>query len=409
MTLLERRRRLPALPAGSGIVLAIDAAGAFGFGASFPFITVYLTATRGFDLSTAGVVTALFVLSALVGGPVGGALADRAGPRACVCLGLGLAAVGTGGLVLAPHSLLTSLAAALTGLGASMAGPATDTALAAAVAPEERSTAFSLKHVLHNIGMGAGSIAGAFAIDPRDSSSYASPFLIDLGAVVVGAVLGLFLPTGSRAEQQERTRGGGYAAVVRDPALRGVLGVTLGLFAGGFGAFSVALPAHMALGLGLDTRLLGIWLTVNTVVVIAVQLVALRLVRGRRRTRALAVLTIVWAGAWGLVLAAGGVGATGAAVLVLVSAAVFAVGETLFAPTLPVLINAIAPPGSAGRYNGAFAFVMTIGNATAMLASGLLLDAGLAVPLFAGCLAVCLVSARAARRLRVTESIDRVP
>ncbi|MGX7826462.1 MFS transporter [Actinokineospora sp. 24-640] len=403
------RRYVSVLPRGSALVLTVDAVSAFGFGASFPFLTVYLTATKGFDLVTAGAVAALLVVSALVGAPVGGALADRVGPRMCVALGFACDAAGTAGLLLATDSLLAGAAAVVCGFGASMTGPATDTALATAVAPEQRSTAFSLKHIVHNIGMGAGSVAGALVIDPSDSSSYAIPFTVDIGAAVVAAALGLFL-TSSRPEdsgEDEPAERVGYAAVARDPLLRRILGVALGLFVGGFGAFSVALPAHMAVGLGLDPRLLGVWFTVNTVVVIGVQLLALRMMRGRRRTSALAVMAALWAAGWGLVLYAGTVGVVAATVLVLASAAVFGVGETLFAPTLPVLVNAIAPPSAVGRYNGAFAFVMTVGNALSMVLAGLLLHGGLAGVLFTGCLVVCLVSGCAARRLVIPAAVDR--
>jgi MFS family permease len=41
--------------------------------------------------------------------------------------------------------------------------------------------------------------------------------------------------------------------------------------------------------------------------------------------------------------------------------AIFAIGETLFSPTLPAVINDLAPPEAAGRYNGLGVLAFTTG------------------------------------------------
>jgi hypothetical protein len=40
---------------------------------------------------------------------------------------------------------------------------------------------------------------------------------------------------------------------------------------------------------------------------------------------------------------------------------IFAVGETMLSPTLPAIINDLAPPQAAGRYNGLGTLAFTVG------------------------------------------------
>jgi MFS family permease len=62
------------------------------------------------------------------------------------------------------------------------------------------------------------------------------------------------------------------------------------------------------------------------------------------------------------VIAAGRLGGSAAAEAAFVTAMViFALGETLLSPTLPAIINDLAPPEAAGRYNGLGTLAFTTG------------------------------------------------
>ena len=82
------------------------------------------------------------------------------------------------------------------------------------------------------------------------------------------------------------------------------------------------------------------------------QLVVLQRIEGRRRTRVIAVMGVVWALSWLLLGFSGLVpGTLGATLLVAACASVFAFGETLLQPTIPALVNDLAPDHLRGRYN----------------------------------------------------------
>ena len=76
-------------------------------------------------------------------------------------------------------------------------------------------------------------------------------------------------------------------------------------------------------------RGLGLAFAANTLVIVVLQLFVLQRIEGRRRTRVIAVMGVVWAGSWLLLGATGFVsGTVGATLLVAACASVFAFGET---------------------------------------------------------------------------------
>jgi MFS family permease len=132
---------------------------------------------------------------------------------------------------------------------------------------------------------------------------------------------------------------------------------------------------------------------------VAGQLVSVRLLAGRRRTHALIALCGLWGASWALIAA--GIHAGGAAViwLLVLAAVIFGLGETLLAPTVPALVNDLAPEHLRGRYNGAAALAYTSGFVAGPLLSGFLLGHSGATSLFALLIAGCAGCALLARRL----------
>ncbi len=78
---------------------------------------------------------------------------------------------------------------------------------------------------------------------------------------------------------------------------------------------------------------------------------------------------------------------------------IFALGETLLSPTLPAIINDLAPPGAAGRYNGLGALAFTTGFLAGPAGGAAALGAGWGTALFAALALACAAAALAALRL----------
>jgi MFS family permease len=164
---------------------------------------------------------------------------------------------------------------------------------------------------------------------------------------------------------------------------------------------------------GQSAAVVGVAFAVNGVTVIVCQLPVLRLARGRRRTAAVVALSALWAAAWALVLAGSHLGGGLAVPLFVLAAVAFGLGETLFAPSVPAMVNDIAPEALRGRYNGGSAFAYTVGFALGPASAGLLLEhrlgSQLLAGLMAGCAAAALLAMSARRRIPATADIIDPP
>jgi len=134
--------------------------------------------------------------------------------------------------------------------------------------------------------------------------------------------------------------------------------------------------------------------------VLAAQLVILRRLADHRRTTAVGLAGAAWAASWAVVIAGGHLGGGAAAETSFAAAMViFALGECLLSPTLPAIINDLAPPRAAGRYNGLGALAFTTGFLAGPATGGAALGAGQGTALFAALILTCAAAAVSALRL----------
>jgi MFS family permease len=117
----------------------------------------------------------------------------------------------------------------------------------------------------------------------------------------------------------------------------------------------------------------------------------------------LALLAVVWALAWAIMGASALVGPAAAAVLLVLSLAVFGLGETLLSPVAPAITNDLATDRLRGRYNATASLAFQVGAITAPIAAGLLLGARrpaeFVALLLVGCAALAAVALRLERHL----------
>jgi len=122
----------------------------------------------------------------------------------------------------------------------------------------------------------------------------------------------------------------------------------------GYGQLNAGFPAFGREVGGISTQALGLAFAANTAVIVVFQLFVLQRIEGRRRTRVIVVMSAIW-GVSFLALGATGLlpGTLIAALLFAFCAGVFGFGETFFQPTLPAMVNDLAPDHLRGRYNAA--------------------------------------------------------
>jgi MFS family permease len=398
---------VPDLPRTAWAVLCGDFISALGSGLTLPFLFIYAHQIRHVSDTTAGLVVATVALASLAGNPLGGALSDRWTPRRALVIGLAAAAAGSGAVALAHSAQALFTAAGLLGLGASVIWPAQNALLASVAGQAGRSTVFGLRHATLNAGLGLGALAAAAIVSVSRPATFEAVYLADAASFLAFVPLLARLRRGSTATSQQEASDPavatqprpGFRAVLRDKAFVQVWVLTAVLVTISFGQSNSSFAGYATRAGGVGSHGLALAFAANTLTVVAVQLFILRWLAGRRRTTGAALAAAAWAASWAVVAGAGHLTGAWAAAALATAMVIFALGECLLSPTLPAIINDLAPAGAAGRYNGLGTLAFTTGFLLGPVTGGAALGAGLGASLFAVLAVACAASAAAAVRL----------
>jgi MFS family permease len=399
------------LPLTTWLLIAGDAVSALGTGLVLPLTLIYLHQVRHIALPEVGLLLAASGAVGLVAVPLAGVALDRFGARAVLIVVLAGQALAEVGLTRV-HSVATALPVALV-LGASLGPsfPAFQTMLAGINRdPAGQQRAFAINFTGVNAGIGAGGAIGAAVVNPADPATFQILFLANALSCVIFAAIVVTLPD-MRAPREPDLPKAGYREVLGNRPLRTVLVAMLALAFTGYAALDSGLPAYATVEARVPVHVVALSITANTVVIVASQLLMLRLVRRLRRSRALAAIGLIWAVSWAIFgLSALPASADLRVAGVLLFGALFAVGETFMAPTMPPLVNSLADEHVRGRANAlasmaySIAFVASPAICTGMIAAGL--PAAWIGLLCAGCAGTVLLAVRLGRQLSVQQ--DRV-
>lgn len=399
------------IPRPATIAIAGDAIAALGTGLILPLTLIYLHQVRGLRLPVVGALLALQAAVGLVAVPFSGALMDRIGARKVLAGALIGQAVGSVGLAWT-HSVLTAIPVMVI-FGGSLAPrfPAFMTLLAGLTPrPDEQQRAFAVNFTVINAGIGLGGVIGAAVASVRHSASFQALFIGNSVCCLLFMVVLVYLPD-VRPPRSPQDAKVGYRHVLANRPLRAVVIATLVLAFTGYAALDAGLPAFATVEAHTSVRVVALALAANTALIVVAQLFVLRLVRTLRRSRALAMIGLIWAVSWAVFGLAGlSLPHTERIACILGFAALFGLGETFMAPTISPLVNSLADDATRGRANAlstgvySLAFVVSPTISTNLIAAGL---AGLWIGLLcAGCLATVGIGFRLGRRL--TAEQDRV-
>ena len=403
------------LPREGKLLISVVVFEFIGTGLVLPFWVVYLHEVRGFGLDTVGVLLAVLPLAGMVSSLAAGPAIDRLGPRAIQVLTLVLAISGQCVMAFAATLPLAVLGMTLTGASFGLGWPSWQSLVASVVPSAIRQRYFGLNFTLLNLGIGIGGVVGGIVVDVErtwtfqlmylgDALSYALPLVVLL--VPLRHVGGPVPST-----RDEGTPSVGYLGVLRRPAMPLMVALSFVLAFVGYGQLNSGMPAFARSISEVSTRGLGWAFAANTVVIVLIQLVVLQRIEGRRRTRVVMVMAVVWAVAWLLLGLSGLVpGTAGATLLVAACASVFALGETLFQPTMPAMTNDLAPDGLRGRYNALTAGSFQLGSIVAPVVAGLFIDRDLGAGFIATLLLGLVVLVLMVRRLesQITPEVNGI-
>lgn len=344
-----------------------------GYSISFPFFGIYFHTALAVPMTTIGVVIFLSGLTGAAAKLLGGELADRLGRKTVMLAALVGRAAATAGIAwMAAQAHPAWLPMSALFIAGTWFGFFFDPAAEAMVAdisdPKRRVEGYSLLRVGGNLGWAVGGGVGGLI----GSRSYPGLFLATcLVSIVALGLIALFV-------RETRARGAGRSAL----GLPRLWGPDSPLGAPGFLHFALAcLIIHMAMSqlsmplsvyakkaIGLPENLVGLFFTLNGLIIVTLQIPISAWIHKRRLTTAIVA---------GCLLYAAGYGSAALAVdfwTLAGSVAIFTAGELLVAPSLVSMAANFAPADLRGRFLGAFGLFSMMGRCLGPLLGGLNLD-----------------------------------
>jgi MFS family permease len=308
----------------------------------YTFLSLYLTRTRGLSVEQAGFISSLFGIGGLCSGPLGGALADRLGRRPTLLISTGLTAAAIMQLGWARAPVYIGFSALCVGLLAGMWRPAAYAAAADLVAPEHRTRAYSLLYWASNLGFaGASVLAGALArIDM---------WLLFVGDAATTFLFGVLVLLGvpeTRPAADEKAPPRSLLVPYRDRVFVAfaLAQLPLGWM---FWQANVTLPLDMG-SHGVSLARFGQLISINGILIVLLQPLAVSWVVRRRRSRALALGALLIGLGFFLPALRPSVPIYAAGIVV------WTLGEIIVSAVTPALIADLAPPDLRGSYQGGF-------------------------------------------------------
>lgn len=346
------------------------------------FLTIYLTAERGFSESVAGLVLGLYGVGGAIGVAVAGHLTDRWGRRPTVLLAMGSAAVLMVCLGLAHSRPAIMIGALALGMAAEGARPPLGAMIADLVPAPDRGRAFSVYFWAINLGFATAAVLAGFAA----GSGYLTLFLADAATTAAAAVLIAVKIRETRPAPVARPRErSGLAELGRDRVFLGFVVCNL--------LIALVLLQHMSMlplamiGDGLSPRTFGVVIALNGLLIVLGQPLVTRLLATRREAMVAPVAAVVMGAGFGLTALAHTPVWYGATVLL------WTVGEMLNAPSNAALLAGLSPVDMRGRYQGAYGLSWQGASFLAPTLGGAVRDHAGNTALWLGCLGLALVAA----------------
>lgn len=339
-------RDLKGMPRGVWVLFAttlVNRAGTM----VLPFLVLYLTRDLGFTAGQAGAVLGLYGFGALVSAALSGRLSDVLGPMHVIRDSL----FATGAILLVfPFARTHSAVVAMT-FGLSLAAeafrPASLAVVADLVTPAQRKPAFALTRLAINLGMSIGPALGGFLA----TVSFHSLFLVNgTSSLLAGVVLLLALRRAPVHRGHTEVEPGGPVEL---PSRRAWSDSRLLFFLAAVFPVAIVFFQHlssMPLYLVRDLRLseidYGLFFTINTLLIVALEVPINSATAHWPHRRALALGAFLFGAGFGALAFAWDFWSVAATVVI------WTFGEMFLFPSLAAYVTDIAPKSRRGEYMG---------------------------------------------------------
>ncbi len=312
-----------------------------------PFLVLYLTRHMGFTATQASLSLSVYGVGSLLSGPFSGLLCDRIGSLRVMKFSLALS-----GLLLLPFPWVRHYGSIIAlvlvwSVVTEAFRPANLASLSDFALPEQRRAAFALNRLAINLGWGIGPAMGGFIA----AVSFPALFEVNGAATLLSATVMALALKGSRATAGEESAGPPHPSEAV-PAWRNgrYLAVLVGLIPSFlvFCQFMSTLPLFLVNHVGIPETSYGFIITVNTAVILLVEVPLNGAMSHWRHGPALALGAALVGVGFGCMAFAQGFLSAAAAVVV------WTFGEMILLPSSAACVADFAPGKRRGEYMGLY-------------------------------------------------------
>jgi MFS family permease len=383
---------------------------AMGNGMVMPFYFIYLTNIRGIDTAIAGLILGWGGVVALAAAPLMGTGIDRFGGKRVLPLALLISSLGSSLMAYVNSPLDGFFSVTVAAIGQAGMWPAETSINTQLTADHRREHLYGVQFALLNFGIGFGALIGAIVVDVESVRTFQYLFFANTFTFVIYSLAVLSLKRLPELSRREEADLGRWSDVLADRHFVRFWWVALGAFFFGYSQIEVGFASFVVNVAQERTEVLAWAAAANTGTIAIFQLWFIARVQIFPRRTGLVTAILVWAFAWVCIAVGGLVSGLWLPTLLFVGGwIVFAVGEMLWSPLAPAIVNQMAPDHLRGRYNSANAAAYQIAAIFGPVIAGALIGHGLAWYWITGCIGGSLLTAFAASRINLPERIERSP
>ena len=336
---------------------------------SIPFLAIYLTAVQGASASYAGLVIAASSSVGILASFYGGYISDKFGRKNMMLVSIFGWMLVFAGFAAASNLWVFFVVNALNGLCKSLFEPASKALLSDMTEEKTRLLVFNLRYAAINIGVVFGPVLGLYF----GSSQSTTPFLVP--AVIYG-LYGIVLALqfkkhpslSAPAQSRNMSVREAFMVTQKDYLFTiALVGITLCTF--GYSQFSSTFPQYMAQNplIGNGTKLYGLMLTLNAIVVLATQFPIVHFAKRFSPLCSLMLGNVMVSISMAIFTVSHGVPSI---VMIVIT---FTIGEVLLFSMMDLYVDQIAKPSLKRTYFGAIGFSQ-LGNVIGPWVGGICID-----------------------------------
>ncbi|MFX1494607.1 MAG: MDR family MFS transporter [Promethearchaeota archaeon] len=342
----------------------------FGGFLLFPFFSYYIIDRFGVGGTQVGFLITMFSAGSIVGGILGGALADKYGRRSMVVLGLISSGIGSILMGLVDNLYLFLMLAGFLGILGNIGGPARQAMVADLLPSEKRARGFGLLRVAVNLSATFGPILGGFLA----THSYLSLFIADaISSLFTALIVILVIPEtkpnkeGAKTEETVMKTFIGYKEVLKDSVYIIFLAVSA-LTVIVYMQMNTTLPYFLKQMYGFTKTGYGLLLSMNAVMVVIFQFGITKRITKYDPMKMMAFGTFLYMIGFGMY------GFISEIYLFFIAMAILTIGEMIVIPVSQATVTLFAPEDKRGRYMAIYGFHWSMPNLFGVLAAGLVYD-----------------------------------